>query len=73
VDSNDTLYGSDPKFISEINKMCSVLLDEILAHLKYLNTNEEFQKQVKDVHNNCSRKAVFIHRALILYHLAVLP
>jgi hypothetical protein len=49
VDSNDTLYGSDPKFISEINKMCSVLLDEILAHLKYLNTNEEFQKQVKEV------------------------
>ncbi|XP_021918699.1 UPF0505 protein C16orf62 homolog isoform X2 [Zootermopsis nevadensis] len=45
VDSNDMLYGSDPKFISEINKMCSVLIDEILAHLKYLKTNEEFQKQ----------------------------
>lgn len=45
VDSNDTLYGSDPKFISEINKMCSVLLEEILSHLKYLNTNEQFQKQ----------------------------
>jgi len=47
VDSNDTLYGSDPKFITEINKMCSVLLEEILAHLKYLNTNEQFQKQVR--------------------------
>ena len=47
VDSNDTLYGSDPKFIAEINKMCSVLLDEILAHLKYLNTSEQFQKQVR--------------------------
>ncbi|PNF32010.1 UPF0505 protein C16orf62-like protein [Cryptotermes secundus] len=45
VDSNDILYGSDPKFISEINKMCSVLLEEILSHLKYLNTNEQFQKQ----------------------------
>ncbi|PSN36151.1 UPF0505 protein [Blattella germanica] len=45
VDSNDTLYGSDPKFISEINKMCSVLLDEILAHLKYLGTSEQLQKQ----------------------------
>lgn len=45
VDSNDTLYGSDPKFITEINKMCSVLLEEILAHLKYLNTSEQFQKQ----------------------------
>lgn len=64
MDSNDTLYGSDPKFISEINKMCSVLLDEILAHLKYLNTNEEFQKQVnelrKDHRKNIGHKAVFI-------------
>lgn len=48
VDSNDTLYGSDPKFITEINKMCSVLLEEILAHLKYLNTSEQFQKQVRN-------------------------
>jgi len=47
VDSNDTLYGSDPKFIAEINKMGSVLLEEILAHLKYLNTSEQFQKQVR--------------------------
>ncbi|KAJ9574992.1 hypothetical protein L9F63_007820, partial [Diploptera punctata] len=45
VDSNDTLYGSDPKFILEINKMCSVLLDEILAHLKYLGASEQLQKQ----------------------------
>lgn len=49
VDSNDILYGSDPKFISEINKMCSVILEEILSHLKYLNTNEQFQKQVKEI------------------------
>lgn len=36
VDSNDALYGSDPKFIAEVNKICSTLIDEILAHLKYL-------------------------------------
>ncbi|XP_022913780.2 VPS35 endosomal protein-sorting factor-like [Onthophagus taurus] len=34
VESNDTLYGSDPKFISEINRMCSVVLNEILNQLK---------------------------------------
>ena len=36
VDSNDALYGGDPKFIAEINKICSTLIDEILAHLKHL-------------------------------------
>ncbi|XP_068081598.1 VPS35 endosomal protein-sorting factor-like isoform X2 [Anabrus simplex] len=45
VDSNDTLYGSDPKFISEINKMCSIILDEILVHLKSLGADEQYQKQ----------------------------
>lgn len=75
MDSNDTLYGSDPKFISEINKICSVLLEEILAHLKYLNTNEQFQKQVKEVCNKWSRIIVkimckmpyLLHYALTLY------
>ncbi|XP_054717134.1 VPS35 endosomal protein-sorting factor-like [Uloborus diversus] len=45
VDSNDALYGSDPKFISEINKICSTLIDEILAHLKYLGDKNNFKKQ----------------------------
>ncbi|KAK7873878.1 hypothetical protein R5R35_005739 [Gryllus longicercus] len=45
VDSNDTLYGSDPKFITEINKMCSILLEEILIHLKNLGINEQYQAQ----------------------------
>ncbi|GFY51218.1 VPS35 endosomal protein sorting factor-like, partial [Trichonephila inaurata madagascariensis] len=45
VDSNDALYGSDPKFIGEINKICSTLLDEILAHMKFLGDRGTFQKQ----------------------------
>lgn len=36
VDSNDSLYGSDPKFIAEVNKMCTVVLGQILAQLKQL-------------------------------------
>lgn len=45
VDSNDVLYGSDPKFIGELNRMCSVVVEEILNHLKYLGSNELYQKQ----------------------------
>ncbi|KAK6625056.1 hypothetical protein RUM43_005347 [Polyplax serrata] len=45
VDSNDTLYGWDPKFLSEINKMSTVILDEILNHLKLLGTKEQLKKQ----------------------------
>ncbi|XP_075221178.1 VPS35 endosomal protein-sorting factor-like isoform X2 [Lycorma delicatula] len=45
VDSNDVFYGSDPKFIAEINKMCSTLVEEILNHLKYLDSIKLYQKQ----------------------------
>lgn len=45
VDSNDTLYGWDPKFLTEVNKMSSVILDEILAHLKYLGSKEQYKRQ----------------------------
>lgn len=34
VDSNDTLYGSDPKFLIELNKMSSIILSEILSQLQ---------------------------------------
>lgn len=46
VDSNDVLYGSDPKFLAEINKMCSVLLEEILNNLQILGESKEFDLQV---------------------------
>lgn len=29
VESNDALYGADPKFIVEVDKICTVLLGEI--------------------------------------------
>ncbi|CAH0380995.1 unnamed protein product [Bemisia tabaci] len=34
VDSNDVYYGSHSKFIKEVNWICSVILEEILAVLK---------------------------------------
>ncbi|XP_034937988.1 VPS35 endosomal protein sorting factor-like isoform X2 [Chelonus insularis] len=45
VDSNDKLYGSDEKFISEVNKMCTKILEGILSHLKYLGQSSQYDKQ----------------------------
>lgn len=45
VDSNDKLYGSDQKFIGEVNKICSKIVEELLNHLKHLGSTEQFDKQ----------------------------
>uniref|UniRef100_T1JKK3 VPS35 endosomal protein-sorting factor-like n=1 Tax=Strigamia maritima TaxID=126957 RepID=T1JKK3_STRMM len=45
VDSNDRLYGSDPKFLSEVNKMIKIVLDEILSHFKQLRENDLLKQQ----------------------------
>lgn len=41
VESNETLYGGDPKFLSEINKVCETLIGQILDHLKTLGREEQ--------------------------------
>lgn len=41
VDSNDSLYGSDPKFITEVNKMCTVVLGQILVQLKQIGPSRK--------------------------------
>ncbi|XP_076309475.1 VPS35 endosomal protein-sorting factor-like isoform X2 [Tachypleus tridentatus] len=45
VDSNDALYGSDPKFLAMVNKIGSTLVDEILSHLKLLGDKGIFKRQ----------------------------
>ncbi|XP_047233035.1 VPS35 endosomal protein-sorting factor-like isoform X2 [Girardinichthys multiradiatus] len=45
VDSNETLYGGDPKFLSEINKLCETLIGQILDHLKVLTRDESVRRQ----------------------------
>ncbi|XP_033107964.1 VPS35 endosomal protein sorting factor-like [Anneissia japonica] len=40
VDSNDSLYGSDKKFLAEINGICNTLVGEILDYLKTLSQSE---------------------------------
>lgn len=41
IDSNDSLYGSDPKFIAEVNKMCTVVLGQILSQLKQIGSGRK--------------------------------
>lgn len=36
MESNDSLYGSDKKFIAEINKICSVVTAELMNKLQTL-------------------------------------
>ncbi|KAM7382046.1 hypothetical protein PAMA_012755 [Pampus argenteus] len=45
VDSNETLYGGDPKFLSEINKLCETLIGQILDQLKALSRDESTRRQ----------------------------
>uniref|UniRef100_A0A674NGP7 VPS35 endosomal protein-sorting factor-like n=1 Tax=Takifugu rubripes TaxID=31033 RepID=A0A674NGP7_TAKRU len=45
MDSNETLYGGDPKFLSEINKLCETLIGQILDHLKALSKDESIRRQ----------------------------
>ncbi|XP_022800281.1 UPF0505 protein C16orf62-like [Stylophora pistillata] len=45
VDSNDRLYGCDKKFLAEINRLVSTLIEAVFEHLKSLTSEEELKKQ----------------------------
>ncbi|XP_059483632.1 VPS35 endosomal protein-sorting factor-like [Neocloeon triangulifer] len=45
VASNDALYGSDPKFVSEINRICGVVVEEIFSQLRIYDENGNLDKQ----------------------------
>uniref|UniRef100_A0A8D2J616 VPS35 endosomal protein-sorting factor-like n=1 Tax=Varanus komodoensis TaxID=61221 RepID=A0A8D2J616_VARKO len=40
VESNDTLYGGDTKFLAETSKLCETVIAQILDHLKNLGKDE---------------------------------
>lgn len=50
VDSNDTLYGGDSKFLAEINKLSETLVSQILDHLKTLGKEETLKRQSQLAH-----------------------
>merc|ERR1712038_177551 len=45
VESNDSLYGQDPKFLAEVDKVTSMLLSQILSHLQQLDTPQTARRQ----------------------------
>uniref|UniRef100_H9GU58 VPS35 endosomal protein-sorting factor-like n=1 Tax=Anolis carolinensis TaxID=28377 RepID=H9GU58_ANOCA len=45
VESNDTLYGGDTKFLAETNKLCETVIAQILEHLKTLGKDETLKRQ----------------------------
>lgn len=40
VDSNETLYGGDPKFVAEISRVCETVIGQVLDYLKTLSQDE---------------------------------
>jgi len=45
VDSNDRLYGCDKKFLAEINKIVSTLMEAVFEHLKSLTSDDALKRQ----------------------------
>ena len=41
MDCNDSLYAGDPKLVSEVAKLVHTLLDQVMEHMKGLNTTLE--------------------------------
>lgn len=56
--SNDQLYGSDPKFINEINNICSQVVDDVLAQLKKYGEQNQMKAQCSIALELFSRVAV---------------
>ena len=78
VDSNDSMYGGDPKFIADVRGICGTLVEEILNHLKNLNTPETLRRQSQLAlelfntivnHGDITKSAMFT-LALKLWNLA---
>ncbi|CAG5133662.1 unnamed protein product [Candidula unifasciata] len=45
VDSNDAMYGSDPKFLAELRAIADTLIGEMLSHLKAISGPEFAKRQ----------------------------
>ena len=41
MDCNDSLYAGDPKLVAEVAKLVHTLLDQVMEHMKGLNTTLE--------------------------------
>ncbi|XP_046397900.1 VPS35 endosomal protein-sorting factor-like isoform X2 [Ischnura elegans] len=78
VDSNDVLYGGDPKFVQEVERMCSRVLVEVLSHLHYLGETHQWKELAHLSFELFHRVTLFgdvgdpamLSLALSLWHLA---
>ncbi|XP_074035447.1 VPS35 endosomal protein-sorting factor-like isoform X3 [Leptinotarsa decemlineata] len=76
VESNDSLYGCDPKFSSEIDSICSIVIREILTLLKDLGSCKRQSQVATDLfcrvalRADLTRKPLFI-LALNLWQLSL--
>uniref|UniRef100_A0A0K8V8T8 UPF0505 protein CG8202 n=2 Tax=Bactrocera latifrons TaxID=174628 RepID=A0A0K8V8T8_BACLA len=78
VVSNDELYGHDQKYLTEVNNICSQVIDDILVQLKILGSKRQLRTQATlalDLflriirYANLSREKTF-QLAVNLWHLA---
>nr|KAG5704115.1 hypothetical protein BaRGS_009645 [Batillaria attramentaria] len=46
VDSNDAMYGSDPKFLAEVKSTTDTLTNQVLSHLKTLSAPEMEKRKI---------------------------
>lgn len=74
MESNDALYGSDQKFIGEIDKMCTVMIREILTQIQKLEAGSKqsilcMELFVKIVTRN-NLSATMMNLALNLWNVA---
>lgn len=47
VDSNDALYGGDPKFRAQLEQLCTSVLDQLLSHLRALGESGHVERQAR--------------------------
>ena len=53
VESNDTLYGYDAKFIAEVNSMLTTVIDEITSQLKELEQTQVSTAEIVGIGQFC--------------------
>jgi len=46
VDSNDSLYGGDKKFIAEVSRIADTIINLLLEHLKELSGTDEVSAEL---------------------------
>ena len=65
VDSNDSLYAGDPKFVGKVAELLNTLIDQILEHLKTLANPEEVNTVILQYYPSGSFMYTLIKFALL--------